>query len=307
MPKIEVIDIDNKSYILESEGYEYIISSIHEWNALTNPKQSFILVNYPAGLIKTPIDKKFLYNQTYKLNNDLDFNNFNIFSWNNFTGTLNGNNKTISNVQSVSDDFNGLFGDSNHCIIKNLLINNFSIVNSSENNSIVISNVNFCDLLNIKISGNIVVSGKYSAIISCYMNGNVSDLNIDATSNINILFNSFSGQFKNSNINIFSSNNDILFCNNFNGNINNCLFINNSEKIMKNIIDGIITNSIFVFNTENLLDLKDKKILHNCILKNKNETIIYNKANEIVNEFIFDEWDNDFWTSEGALKTFLIE
>jgi len=124
MPKIEVIDLSNLSYVLESDGYEYTISTVNEWNALANPKEMFILVNYPSGIIKTQIDKKFLYNQTYKLINDLDFTDKNIFSWNNFTGTLNGNNKCISNIKSAFDDFNGLFGKSNHCVIKNLIIAN---------------------------------------------------------------------------------------------------------------------------------------------------------------------------------------
>jgi hypothetical protein len=304
MPKIEVVDIDNKSYILESEGYEYMISSKHEWNALSNPKQSFILVNYPSGIIKTPIDKKFLNNQNYKLETDLDFIGFNLFSWNNFTGILNGNNKTISNINSVSDNFIGLFGNSNHCTIKNLHIHNCTICNSMQLNGVIISNVNFCDLINIKMSGNFVISGKYSGIISCNITGNISDININIKSNINNLFNSFSGQFKNSYINITTSNANPLFSNNFNGNINNCLFVNNQEKIIKNIIDGMITNNIFIFNCEDIMNLTDKKIFFNCILKNKNETIIFNKANEIVNEFVFDEWDKDIWTSEGSLILF---
>ena len=77
-----------------------------------------------------------------------------------------------------------------------------------------------------------------------------------------------------------------------------------SEKMIKNIIDGMITNNIFIFNSDCLMNLTDKKIFFNCIFKNKNETIIYNKANEIVNEFVFDEWDKDIWTSEGSLILF---
>lgn len=211
MPKILVVDKTNKSFELESDGYEYFIPSVEVWNTIANPKESFIITNYPSGTIKTPIDKKFLYNQTYKLVDDLDFTDSIILSWNNFTGVFNGNNKTISNIYSEMDEFTGLFGFSNHCIIKNVCINNFHIFNNNDNNSCIITNVNFCDLLNIKLTGEIHISGNNSAIVSAHMYGNVSDLNVKIKSNINNLFTFFNGQFKNSYVSIETDHNKELF------------------------------------------------------------------------------------------------
>lgn len=44
-----------------------------------------------------------------------------------FKGTLNGNNKTISNLKIVGSDYVGLFGSMNNAVVKNLVINNADV------------------------------------------------------------------------------------------------------------------------------------------------------------------------------------
>jgi hypothetical protein len=306
MPKLKFITLEDKTIELESEGYQYFIKNEEDWIALTSYKEAYLLVSYPSGYVSTSINQKFINNQFYKLINDLNFEGKMLKSWMYFGGTLDGNNKTISNIYLNDDDNNGLFGISFHCIIKNLNILNCTINNNVPNNGCLIGQINSGDFRNIKIGGNINISGNYAGIIASNFNGEIDNFRIDISSNKNSLFNSFKGIFKNSfvNINTSSENNNPLFCKYLNGTINNCYFINNKEDvILKSNIDGLISNTIFNYNIDKKIDTNDKTYLYNCIINTNNDTIIFNKSGEIINEIENSNFDEQYW-KDGELKSF---
>jgi hypothetical protein len=306
MPKLKFITLEDKIVELESEGYHYFIKNEEDWIALTSYKSAFLLVSYPSGYVSTPINQKFINNQFYKLMNDLNFEGKELKSWMYFGGTLDGNNKTISNIFLNDDNNNGLFGISFHCIIKNLNILNCTINNNVPNNGCLIGQINSGDFSNIKIEGNINISGDYAGIIASNFNGEIDNFKINISSNKNSLFNSFKGNFKNSfiNINTTCENNNPLFCKYLNGTINNCYFISNKEdSILKSNIDALISNSIFNFNIDKQIDIVDKNYLYNCIINTNNDTIIFNKSGEVINKIENSDFDEAFW-KDGKLKSF---
>ena len=307
MPKLQIVTKDDDIIELESEGYNYYIKNENDWIALTNHKAAYLLVSYPSGHVSTQINQKFLNNQHYKLLNDLNFEDKPLKSWMYFGGILDGNNKKISNIKLTDENNNGLFGISYHCIIKNLTIENCIIQNESTNNGVLIGQISEGIFNDIIIKGNINISGEYAGIIASNFNGTIDTCKIDVTSNKNNLFNSFTGNFKNSYIEINNEgeNNNPLFCKYYNGHINNCYFISNKDDlIFKTLIDGLISNSIFSFKSDKKINTNNKIALHNCIVTTNNDKIIYNKCAEIQDVVEQSEWDNEFWTDDNKLKQF---
>lgn len=307
MPKLQIVTMEDDIIELESEGYNYYIKNEKDWIALTHHKAAYLLVSYPSGHVSTQINQKFLNNQHYKLLNDLNFEGIPLKSWMYFGGILEGNNKKISNINLTDDNDNGLFGISYHCIIKNLTIENCSIQNLSMNNGVLIGQISEGIFENINILGNINISGDYAGIIASNFNGRMDNCKINVTSNKNNLFNSFTGNFHNSYIEINSEgeNNNPLFCKYFNGGINNCYFIsNNDDLIFKTLIDGFISNSMFTFHCDKKINTHNKLALHNCIVVTDVDKVIYNKCAEIHDVVEQEEWDREFWSDDNKLKSF---
>lgn len=304
MPKLKFITLEDKTIELESDGYQYFIKNEEDWIALISYRAAFLLVSYPSGYVSTPINQKFINNQFYKLLNDLNFEGKPLKSWMYFGGELDGNNKTISNIFLNDDDNNGLFGISFHCTIKNLNILNCTINNNVPNNGCLIGQINAGNFSNIKIEGTINISGDYSGIIASNFYGDIDNFKIDISSNKNNLFNSYKGSFKNSfvNVNTTNDNNNPLFCKYFNGTINNCCFINNKEDIiLKSNIDGFISNSIFTFNCNKKIDITNKSYLYNCLINTNEDNIIFNKSGEVIDNM--KDFDEEYWTDD-KLKSF---
>lgn len=305
MPKLVLIGQDSNKYTLESVKDGYFISSEKEWVALADPKEINIITSYPCGEISTPVGKRFLYNQTFRLKNDLDFIDTKPISLNHFTGIFDGNDKYILNIISNDDNFCGLFGSSKCCRIKNLKIKNCSINNNNNTNSCLIANTNSCDITKVSIEGKIILSGKHSGVVSSGFNGTCINIKIDIDSNISNLFYSYAGDFESSSINIRSTG-GILFSKNFNGIINNCLFVYNSDAVIcDNIIDGQITNNMFTFNISQFSNKENAQAFYNCVFNSNDETIYFNKNGEIVDKLNPPEWDDNYWTIDGKLKTFI--
>ena len=68
------LEYNNEYVLLPKNNNAYIIKTIKDWIMLTNFSSSFLITQFPHGKIKTIVDKKFVYNQNYELDADLDFN-----------------------------------------------------------------------------------------------------------------------------------------------------------------------------------------------------------------------------------------
>jgi hypothetical protein len=275
MPKLVIFNINNDFVELESINYIYQIKNIKDWIFLINCSKVELNISYPDDFVKIPVDKNFLNNQSFELINDLDFKNEEIKPWNEFSGNLEGNNKTISNVSITNDTFNGLFGLCNKSNISNLNLSNISVQGGTYS-GILIGYSHEVKLENINISGKIRIDGKHCGIVSGFFRGDINKLSIDISCNIPII-NKFLGCLRNSVICTFSDENSILISNIFNGFINNCIFYNDNKiKLFMENNDGKITNSQFI-------TLANDEINDNY-LENAKEIIKNNINNKTTNE-----------------------
>jgi hypothetical protein len=118
------LEYNQESILIQKHNNIYQINCIKQWIFLTKFKKAYLIIKHPYGFVETVIDKKFVYNQDYELVCDLDFNYRYIYPLGNFfenkdyylidivpfTGTLNGNNFTIKNINIINCKYNGLFG-----------------------------------------------------------------------------------------------------------------------------------------------------------------------------------------------------
>lgn len=303
MPKLKLIT--HKDEILEYEGerYEYQILSVKHWLTLVNFKKAFILISYPGGYLEIPVDHKFINNQSYKLMEDLNFENEYLTSWMYFSGSLEGNNKILSNIKLSNDNNNGLFGISYHCIIKNLTIRNCEINNKSINNAVLVGQASNAVLKNIIIEGSINIDGDYSGIVATNFNGVIDNLTINVSSRISSLFNQFNGEISNSYVSIdnLDPTTNPVICKFFKGKVNNCYMkTTNNDAIYKNKLEGYITNCYF--DVDHFNAHVEKGTFYNCVIIMDDKKIIFNKEGEITEEFKSSEWDNEFWNKDSTLK-----
>jgi len=257
MPKL-LLQKDGEKVELESENYVYQIKNLKDWIFLINYQKAFLLVNYPGGFVSVVITKEFINNQSYEIKNDIDFENMEMSPWLNFNGTLEGNNKKLSNINIISKKFNGLFGMCNRTTIKNLSINNISI-NGGNYIGIIIGYAHEATIENIKISGNVKIEGQKAGIICGFFRGDINNIEININQIDKPLFEKFFGCLRNSVINLFFNENSTCpyLCYLFNGFITNCILLSNlKNKIFEIKYDGKVINT--QFNLVNLYKSKEK-------------------------------------------------
>jgi hypothetical protein len=291
------LEYNKQSIIIFKVNNFYQIKDINQWIFLTKFSKAFLIVNYPNGFTQTPIDKKFVYNQDFELVNDLDFefrfilplgnSNYDHESYPHgslpFTGTFNGNNFSIKNINIINTNSNGLFGIIKSGVIKNLTLENIVIQKGNDNGGLVCKAFG-CEIENVNIIGNILISGKNAGCFSNYFEGNIKKIHICLDG-------------------ILESKKRALVSNGFFGNIENVSIITNLKNSpgMFNIINGKLRicslisfhtinkpfyeetkyhqiNSCYYFqlNEEELPPIQN---LYSCYYRNLNNNIIW--SNEI--------------------------
>ena len=217
----------NKEFIIINKNDNlYMIENVKQWIFLTKFDKSYLITSFPGGEIETSVDKKFIYRQDYILINDLNFKYRYIvplgnFTNNNipFTGTLDGNNHIIKNLNIINSENNGLFGITRLAIIKNLKIINIYIEDGIYCSPLIGKGFN-TEVTNVQILGSILINGLNCSCFCSNYEGNGNNILICCEGELN-------------------GPNNSLFSNNFYGNIENV-----------NIISNINTNSGF-FNSVN--------------------------------------------------------
>ncbi len=233
----------NQEYVLiHKENNTYQITTIKQWIFLTKFKKAYLIINYPYGSIETLIEQKFVYNQDYELLNDLDFNyrfifplgndittkNIYLYNVSPFTGSLNGNNYTIKNINIINCENNGLFGVVRTGSIKNLILENV-VINNGICNGSLIGKASHVELLNIKIIGNISISGINCSAFIGMLEGNCKNIHLCVD-----------GQIEGENISVVTTN--------FYGIIENMSIISNIKNNIScfDVINGKLSNSNFI-------------------------------------------------------------
>ena len=185
------LEYNTEHVIISKINNKFQINTIKQWIFLTKFNRAFVLIEYPNGYVQVSIDHKFIYCQDYELTTDLDFNYRYIFPFgtsikkvpsypNNtlpFTGTLNGNNHTIRNINIIDCGNNGLFGFVNGGTISNLTLSNVIISEGTYSGSLIGRAYN-ADLLNIKIIGNLLLGGENAGCLAGYYEGNIKNVSI---------------------------------------------------------------------------------------------------------------------------------
>ena len=288
------LELNKDSIIINKINNMYEINSVKQWIFLTKFTKAYLVISIPGDhVIETTIDSKFVYNQDYKLTQDLDFNYRYIAPLCNiipFTGTFDGCNYSMMNLnitvekQSFSTGSNdaALFG-----LIKSGVIKNLTIVNSninSINSAVLISKGYNVELSNIKIIGNMYITGQNCACLANILEGSCKDIFICIDGEI-----------------IAGNKNAVLISNEFNGSIENCNVISNISNGLGyfNIINGRLSNSNLISFTSvgfpfyittkyhqiyncyyfqlNNMDLPLIQRLSNCYYKNLDTTIFSNE------------------------------
>ncbi len=236
------LEFNQEHVLIHKENNTYKITNIKQWIFLTKFKKAYLIINYPYGTIETLIEQKFVYNQDYELLNDLDFNyrfifplgndittkNIYLYNVSPFTGTLNGNNYIIKNINIIDCENNGLFGVVRSGTIKNLTLQNVVIKNGIINGSLI-GKASHVELLNIKIIGNILISGINSAGFIGMLEGNCKNIHL-----------CIDGQIEGENISIVTTN--------YYGTIENMSIISKLKNNLScfDIINGKLANSNFI-------------------------------------------------------------
>ena len=236
------LEYNKESIIIYKKNNCYQINSIKQWVFLTKFIKAYLITKHPYGIIETIIDRKFVYNQDYELECDIDFNyryiyplgnfpeniNFYLIDIVPFTGTFNGNNYIIKNINIIDCNYNGLFGITKSGSINNLTIQNVTILGGVYNGALVGKSYS-TEISNINIVGNILMKGTNC---SCFIG-----LNEGNGKNIKIVVD---GEME--------SENKSLLSNYYYGNIENINIITNFKESINcfNIINGRIKNIIFI-------------------------------------------------------------
>jgi hypothetical protein len=184
--------------ILNKKNDSYVISNTKQWIFLSTFTKAYLLIDFPYGKLETPIDVKFVYNQDFMLSNDLDFKykyiqpigNLEIGNLNHqynkipFTGSLNGNNFIIKNINLIDCENTGLFGVMRSATVRNLILQNIVIQSSQYAGGLVAKGYDIV-LSNIKIVGNIFINGNKTGILAGLLEANCENILICVDGEIN--------------------------------------------------------------------------------------------------------------------------
>ena len=284
------LEYNNEFITIDKNNNFYVIENVKQWIFLTKFEKSYLITSFPKGEIETTVDRKFIYRQDYILINDLNFKYRYIlplgnFTNNNvpFTGTFDGNNHIIKNLNIINSENNGLFGITRLAIIKNLKLMNIYIENGNFCSPLIGRGFN-TEISNIQILGSILINGLNCSCFCSNYEGNGNNILICCEGELN-------------------GDNTTLFSNNFYGNIENVNIISNIKcnTGFFDTVNGRIKNSnlisfytinnpfynttkyhqitncyYFQLNNEKLPEMQE---LYNCYYKNLDE-IIYSNGNE---------------------------
>lgn len=196
--------------ILNKKNGSYVISDTKQWIFLSKFTQAYLLIDFPNGKLETPIDAKYVYNQDFVLSNDLDFNfkyilpigaslssekshnerNLEIGNLDNpcnkipFTGSLDGYNYSIKNINLIDCENTGLFGVMRSSKVKNLVIQNVVIQSGQYVGALVAKGFDV-EISNIKIIGNIFINGNKSGILAGLLEANCKNIFLCVNGEIN--------------------------------------------------------------------------------------------------------------------------
>jgi len=299
------LEYNKENIIIYKKNNCYQINSIKQWVFLTKFIKAYLITKHPYGIIETIINRKFVYNQDYELECDIDFNyryiyplgnfpeniNFYLIDIVPFTGTFNGNNHVIKNINIIDCNYNGLFGITKSGSITNLTIQNVTILDGVYNGALVGKSYS-TEISNINIVGNILMKGTNC---SCFIG-----LNEGNGKNIKIVVD---GEME--------SENKSLLSNYYYGNIENINIITNFKESINcfNIINGRIKNIIFIswLTVPNVIYNQTKyHQISNCYYFQLNEDelpepqIIYNYYYRNLHKANYDNIKNtNLWTKIG--------
>ncbi len=214
----------NKEFVVlsKSKSNAYSISDAKDWIYLTKFSTARLITKHPRGQLETIVDRKFVYNQDFELVSNIDFkfnyilplgnilnNSSDRDSYPNgttqFTGNFNGNGFTMSNLNLIDSDNNGLFGSVSSSKISNLTISNVVIPNGVDN-GVLAGKATNVQIENVSILGNLLISGKNSSCFIGSFEGSAKNIKICVDGIINakikksIVSNIFYGSVENSTI-----------------------------------------------------------------------------------------------------------
>jgi hypothetical protein len=283
----------NKQHIIINKIINYQIYNINQWDFLTKFTKAYLIIYYPTGYIETVITRKFVYNQKFELINDLDFEYKPILPLGNytsilniypsdispFTGSFNGNNFKISNINLINTNNNGLFGIIKSGFIKNLILQNI-LINDGINNCALVSRAYDITINNIQIIGNICINGLNGACLSNYLKGNINNIHICVDGLIEsnkkaLICNKLIGNIDTINV-ISNIINSPGLINTINGQIKCCSLISFSTlptPFYEESINHLINNCYYFQINNDLLPPIQK--LESCYYRNLNNEIIW--------------------------------
>ena len=255
----------NKNYVIlkKSVSNAYIITNAKDWIYLTKFSTGKLITRHPYGELETIVDRKFVYNQDFEIGKNINFKYRFILPLGNisnkdcypngttqFSGNLNGNGFTLSNINLVDCDNNGLFGCMLSSTIKNLNLENIVISGGIDNGTLAgkATNVN---IENVSILGNLLITGKNCSGFIGSLEGSGKNISVCVDGLID-------GKIKNS-----------ILSNIFYGSLENVSVISNLENEVScfSVINGKLKNSCFVsFESVELPFYKISKYhqIHNC-------------------------------------------
>ncbi len=283
------LEYNKENIVIQKINNLYQINSIKQWIFLTKFKRAYLIIQHPYGCVETIVDRKFVYNQDYELICDLDFNYRYIYPLGNypenresylidivpFTGTFNGNNFKIMNINIINCNYNGLFGITKSSIINNLTLENVAIGDGLYNGSLV-GKAYSTDISNIKIIGNIFMKGRYCSCFVGLIEGNCKNIDIIVDGEIeadtkSLVSNYYYGNIENVSV-ISNIQNNINCFDIINGRVKNIGFI--SWKTIPNVFYNqskyhqISNCYYFQLNEEKL---PDPQLIYNYYYRNLNE------------------------------------
>jgi hypothetical protein len=294
--------LNEESVIIKKnkDNSKYELATVKQWIFLTIFNKAQLITKIPNDVIETTVDKKFVYNQDYILMDDIDFNFRYIYPLGNmvdtsyypyqsipFTGSIDGNNYSIKNINITNCMYNGLIGVGICCKIKNLTIENI-IINEGTYNGGLFGKAFNVMIDCIKIIGNIMLTGSNCACLASIMEGECKNLHICIDGMIT------------------GDQSSALLINNFNGMLEYCTIISNIEIICGyfNTVNGKIKNSNIIsfhyiekpfYDTTkyhiinkchylqlNSNDLPPMQRLISCFYKNFNTTIYSDPSDSLI-------------------------
>jgi hypothetical protein len=253
---------------------KFHITCTKEWKFLTQFTHARLIITYPGGEVVLPIDRRFINNQDYILTKDLDFNFIPIIPFGNansgsiypFTGTFDGNNFCMKNIEIKNNTNNGLFGIIKYGTIKNLTLQNI-IIKTGKYNGCLVGKGFQVELHNIKIIGSVNINGYYNGGVGAMIEGNLKNITMciegsvnsiiahdysGTVENISVITNlhnnpgyfiNISGVIKNSNIITFKKINNPFYINSNHHIISDCYYFQLDEDILPTM--QMIENSYY--------------------------------------------------------------